>query len=273
MSQSEEAPATTISWVKVKGDDVLSGLSSMETVRGGIGRTIPYEDETVETYLKWARAELTEAEKTRADVKRHTTQALGHAKRALDRLFSLYIERDWLTDRQEKRPGFAEKLKMLKLYMGEYIPWRSIDGLVSKPRNISEHDYISPTLEDAGLAVESATLIAESMQSRSNPRNGPAFFGVAGYQIGGGPSGITVTFSGFSSPFALIWPDQNGVAHLGVGVPSSRHAAEILHCPLREINLEEHLAILKSWEKVTSSYHSEGLVKRLFQLAGIDGPS
>lgn len=271
-TQAADAPATTITWVSKPPDDVLSALGSMTAIKGGLGRTIPYEDETVETYLGWARSELAEAEKPRSDVKRHTTQAAGHAKRALDRLFSLYIQRDRLSVRLDKRAGFSEKLKMLKLSLGEYLPWRSIDGLVSKPRNVSEHDYKSPTVAEAGFAVESAMLIAESMQSRSNPRHGPAFIGVLGRKFSSGPSGATVTFSGFSSPFALMWPDQNGVAHLGVGVPSDRHAAEIIHCPLKEISLEEHLSILKSWEKVADDYPSEGLVKRLFQLAGIDGP-
>ncbi|MBL9004033.1 MAG: hypothetical protein JNJ46_07290 [Myxococcales bacterium] len=216
-----------------------------------MGRTISYEGEKVETYLAWAKAELIEAEKAGSDRKRHTTQAAGHAKRALDRLFDLYLKRDWLGLRLGPRPGFSEKLELMKLRSGEYLPWRSIDQLVSRPRNISEHEFVSPTVQEAGLAVENATMIAEGMQARSNPLTGPAVFGFAGWSFSGDQSAWSCEFNGFQGkPFALICQDRDQVPLIGVGCPVNSHAAEIIYCKLVDINQDPHIEILKSWAKV-----------------------
>lgn len=269
-----QSPLTDISWLLVEPEDLLTSLNALGDVRGGIARVIPYLDEKVEVYLGWAKAELAEAEKAGSDQKRHTTQAAGHASRAIDRLFSLYLRRDWLAMRLRPRSGFSEKLELMQLRAGEYLPWRSIRQLISRPRNIAEHEYVSPTLAEAGLSVEGAVLIAEAMQARSNPRNGPAVFGFAGWSVSSDPSGTSIQFSGFQKrPFALIWQNKEQVPHIGVVRPASSHAAEVVYCKLLDILLDPHIEILKSWEKVPPTFnHPEKVVEQMLQLAGLDGP-
>lgn len=265
-------PPVNITWTTVSADDLLSGLGTLNGIRQAVGRIISPSGEQVKTYLTWARAELKEAEKGTASQKRHTTQAAGHASRALDRLFSLYIQRDRLEYRAGLRAGFAKKLEIMKLRAAEYLPEYSINWLISRLRNIAEHEYVSPTIEDARLAVENAEMIAEVLQGRSDPRNGPALLGTIGFEYGGGPSGEYVRFTGFHSPFAMMWQDATQDARIGVGIPSSRHEAEVRHCKLKELNLNEHLSILESWAARSPPYYGEAIIDRLLQLAGLDGP-
>src|SRR5262245_23378509 len=87
-----------VTWVQVPAIDLFSALRSLPTSNQGEWCIRETPGESVETYLAWARAALEDAD-TATDLnkcKRHSVEAVGHAKRALDRLMDLYLRRDWL---------------------------------------------------------------------------------------------------------------------------------------------------------------------------------
>lgn len=144
--------------------DVLSAIRTIHPLDGD-GRTISYSGEDVDTLLGWGMAELRLAESTAiaADQRRHTSQAVTHAKRAIDCLFDAYLERDYLNVHLGERPMFSKKLLLLKERLGDQLPWRLVPAIIARPRDTSEHERQAPTIEEAGVAVEAARSIVAAM--------------------------------------------------------------------------------------------------------------
>lgn len=266
---------TTVTWARVPPADVISGLHALGDLRGGTGRSFPVEGESVATYLEWARAALEEAERNAIAVRRHCTEAVSHSKRALDRLFDLYLRRDFLNLRLRDRAAFFAKLELLKRRLGPRIPWRLIADIVADPRNAAEHEFQTPTLEEAGRAVEAATAVVGAMEAASVSGRGPALIGFLTGGYSSGPDYDHVHFSGFGSPgFALMWQGADGMPRLTVGRTHSTSVADVIWCPLAELNESEHLSVLSWWDarSIRSSIDEEHLGRKL-KLAGIDAPS
>ena len=265
---------TTVTWLQVPPADVISGLHALGDLREGTGRISRVEGESVATYLSWARAALEDAERNAPAVKRHCTEAVSHAKRALDRLFDVYLRRDYLHLQLSDRASFFAKLDLLKRRLGSQIPWRLISDIVADPRNVAEHQFQTPTLQEAGRAVEAASVVVTAMETASRSGHGPALIGFLTGGYSSGPDHDHVYFSGFGSPgFALMWQGADGTPRLAVGRTPSQSVADVIWCPLADLTESEHLGVLSWWDgRSGGSSISGDYLGRKLKLAGIDGP-
>jgi hypothetical protein len=273
-----ESISPTVTWQPVAVADVFSGLEALPRDRGHIkGRLVRAEGEGVETFVEWAKAELELAERTAPkEIGRHTTQAVGHAKRALDSLFNQYLRRDWLDLRLRERAQFSEKLALLRKRPGLWTPWRLIPRIIADPRDQAEHEHTAPSLEDAALAVEAAEAVSIGMMTKSDPTRG---YVVDGFLTGGfssGPWGHHQYFNGFGGPFALTWRGSDDVVRVVVGRSDSQNMAECIYCDLSEMTLEQHFDLLRWWDgrySGSGGFQEEESFREMLRLAHLDQPA
>lgn len=271
--------APNVTWQAVVPADVLSGLAAMPLghMMAIHGRILECEGEGIETFVEWSKAELMAAKRAAAsDVGRHTTQAVGHAKRALDSLFNMYLRRDWLDIRMRTRAQFSEKLRMLAQRPGLWVPTHLIPNVIAEPRDVAEHEHVAPTLEDAALAVEAAEAVSIAMRSKSDPSRGHAVYGPLDGGSSSGTWGNHRYFTGFSSTFALTWRGTDGVIRAACGKSSSKDTADCIVCNVAEMTIEEHFDLLQWWDSRYSGsggFESEGGLRELMTLAHLDHPS
>lgn len=272
----------TVTWTEVAVADVLSALRSL-TVTEGTWSLKTSPGERVETYLGWARdaLESAEAAEEQADAdtrSRNSVEAVLHAKRALDRLFDLYLQRDSLHLHLRDRASFTEKLDLLKRRMGSRkIPWRLIPTVIADPRNDAEHEFSTPPLHEVALAVEAAEAVASAMRSGSDPRPSPALLGLllCGTSFSE-TTGAKYWFHGFGPPnsgFALCWCGNDGIARVSAIRVVANDTASVLWAPLLRFSAREHLELLTWWD--THPPHSSWSEKQLraqLSLAGLDSP-
>jgi hypothetical protein len=250
-------------------------LSALKTL-GGLqqtGRFIAFRGDDVDTLIGWAVSELEQAEHASCDVDRrkHTTHAVGHAKRAVDCLFDAYLERDYLDIHLAPRAMFSAKLKLLKERFKQ-LPWRLIPAIVADPRDTAEHEREAPSVQDAGIAVEAARAVVTAMRSVSDPLSGPALAGQLSISWSAGEL-WEVRVPGLPSHFLWIWRCADGVARAGVGTSSAVDTAEVLYADLRTFSLQEHLSLLQAFDALPFMWRvSEAIVGRAFALAGLDQP-
>jgi hypothetical protein len=262
-------------WNEAEPTDVISALGSQQP-RSMIRRRIQYRGTTdVETYLTWARLELEQAERNQSETKRHATQAIGHAKRALDCLFDAYIRRDWLDSKLRPRAMFSEKLDLLKRRPNFRVPWRLIPNIIAAPRDQAEHAFILPSVEEVGIAVEATESVVSALISHSDPLVGPAFCGTL---LGGSSwskGEVHHYFSGFSGPFAITWIGSDGISRVGSGIALDRENAEVLYCQIVDMTEVEHFELLTWWdshELGSYSIESEESLRVRLRLAHLDVP-
>src|SRR5262245_27773350 len=113
MTTARTAPR--VIWNDVNPADILSGLRTLGSLSPS-GRLIAYRGEPVDKLLICAGQELALAEHAPVaddDQRRHASQAVGHAKKAVDCLLDAYLERDFLSVHLRPRAGFIAKLKMV----------------------------------------------------------------------------------------------------------------------------------------------------------------
>jgi hypothetical protein len=193
-------------WREVPTADVLSALSAVDE-RNGIGRSVHLPGESVQTYLDWAHECLDLADTPGANVRRLSVESVLHAKRAVDRLFDGYLERDRLNTRLPNKAAFSRKVVLLRRRLGRRMPWMLIEDLVADPRNMLEHEYSCPSHDQARMAVEVASTIAAAFATVSPPTWGPAFLGSMSGGSSSGPDYNHVYFTGFGSQVVVIlWP-------------------------------------------------------------------
>lgn len=245
-----------VTWSEVAIDDVISALNSLGRVRDGLWNELTTPGESVETYLRWARSAIDEADAaTDADSRnRRAVEALGHAKRALDRLFDEFVRRDWLHVQLGDRPSFSDRLGVLKRRMGSGIPWRLIPMIVADPRNDAEHEYRTPTLDEAGRAVEAAEVVAQALWSAHKPLLRPVFLGQALSNVYINRH-MEVRFWGFGKPntgFVFCSEGRDRVTRLGVGRIIANDTAEVIWSPLRNLSVSRHIDLLDWWDNQTS---------------------
>ncbi len=272
--------APTVTWVQAQPVDVLAALASLRNP-SGYGRAFSFQGEGTDTFLVWARVELTLAEgldpATRRDeFNRHCFQAVGHARRALDCLFDAYLHRDWLESRLADRAQFSAKLELLKKRPGLSLPAALIPAIVSDPRNDAEHKYVTPSLDTARKAVEAAEVISSWLRQKCPPLEGPV---LAGSLAGGSASTAAGSthrwFTGFTGPFGLTWRGTDGTVRVGSGVLVNGNPAEaeVQFCAIDELTEVEHFQLILWWNGVTlTSVEREDGVRDLLRLAHLDQP-
>ncbi|MEP7125044.1 MAG: hypothetical protein ABJE95_29205 [Byssovorax sp.] len=264
-----------VTWVHVTPDDVLSATRTLGALNQE-GRMIAYRGEDVDSLLSWGLAELNLAENTvvKEDQRRHTSQAVVHAKKAIDCIFDAYLERDFLDVHLGARPTFKSKLLLLKERLGNQVPWRLIPTIVARPRDSSEHERRAPTLEEAGVAVEAARVIVAAMISANHPLRGPAIAGSFSGGASSGPWGYHVYVESFSKYFGWLWRCADGVPRAGVGVATADDIAEVSYADLQEFGKLKHLELMRIWDGFPiSSWVSELFLREKIKLAGLDQPA
>lgn len=263
-----------VTWTRVDPLDVISGVKSLGTISLE-SRIISYRGQDVPTLLSWAfqELELAEAATSEPDQERHATQAVVHAKTAIDCLFDAYIERDYLAVRLGERPQFSKKLELLKQRLGNQLPWRLIPVVIASPRDAAQHERITPTLEEAGASVEAAKVIVQAMTTASNPLVGPA---LAGPLLGGSyhdEGGYKIYVLGFPPAFGLFWRGSDDVIRVGAGTASAKNVAEVRFAQLDAFAPAQHLALLRIWDTFSANWNrSEPMVREELKLADLDMP-
>jgi hypothetical protein len=268
----------TVTWQHAVFADVLSGLEALPQNACHIsGRVVSCEGEGVETFIGWGKAEVESARRaTSADLGRHTTQAVTHAKRALDSLFDQYLKRDWLDVRLKPRSQFSQKLALLRQRPGLWVPEQLIPRIIAAPRDKVEHQHIAPSLDDAVLAVEAAEAVSIAMGTKSDPSRGHVVYGFLTGGSVSGPWGDHQYFSGFSGPFALTWRGSDKVVRLAVGQSANVDRADCIYCDLSQMSLDEHFTLLGWWDaRYTGSgrFQDEVSFRKFLRLAHLDQPS
>jgi hypothetical protein len=265
-----------ITWSEVPPVDALSALVTLK-VWQGMWCTHWAPAVRVSTYLRWARASIDAADAAgdQDSQEKHAVEALNHAKRSLDCLFDLYARREWLQLRLAERPSFSDRLLVLRQRFGNRFPWRLIPRVVAAPRNEAEHGYSSPSVTDAGAAVEAAEAIAAAMPIREMTFGRPAALNLLN-NWAGIPGEPSHRFLGFGQPnrgFALCWAGKDSVPRLMVGRVVDNVSADVIWCPLRALTLAQHIELLKWWDASCDQVwaHEFGLRPRI-EIAGLDQP-
>ncbi len=267
-----------VAWQRVSAADVLGAMRSLGPLRAE-GRIIDYRGQNVDSLLAWCFAELDLAERatTSDDAKRHASQVVVHAKKALDCLFDAYLERDFLTVRLRSRAQFTEKLELLKKRLGARIPWRLVPAVVADPRDTSEHSRVAPSVAQAGVAAEAAKVTAEAMTAASKPLHGPALVGSFEGGWSSGPWGHHTHVTSFPPQFAWIGPCNDDVARVGVGVrvaPDLKDVVEVQFAEVRQFTEAEHLELLRQWDTFEPGFWiSQQALAEKIRLAGLDQPT
>lgn len=262
-----------VSWRRVARADVLQALHSLDPSIEGAGRLLSYRGEGVETLLSWSRAELERAEAAQeSSRRRHATQAVGHARRALDCLMDAYLERECLAVRLPPRANFNAKLRLLAKRPNLRVPTRLVPTIISGHRNAAEHRYESPSFDDAALAVEAAETVVPYLREQLDPLWAPVLHD----RLAGGhrmtPEQTHHWFTGFPDAFALLWRQSDGVPRLGVGC-GSQTETEIIACDLADLTEDEHFEVIGWWDSRRCTYRqSEASLRDFLELAGMNTP-
>lgn len=267
----------SVTWNEASAEDVLSGIASVGRIGAGLWCEVKPTRESVATYLRWARAAIDEADAaTDGDTQsRRAVEAVGHAKRALDRLFDEYLRRDWLHVQMKDRPSFSERLSLLKQRTSGRIPWRLIPPVVGEPRNIAEHDYVSPSVDEAGRAVEAAEVIAAALKTRYlRPSLLGNALGMVVIEQMPEPHGRFAGFGERNDVFVLISEGLDKIVRLGVGRVIDNEHADVMWCRLAAVRQAQHVQLLNWWDSQCSKVWigEEGLQLKL-AASGLRGPS
>lgn len=231
--------------------DLLDAIRTLNG-RNAEGVLLKAPGEGVDTLLQWALSDLRLATNCADPVeqKRHATNAVMNARRALSCLVDWYLRRDGF-ESCKNAPRRADEKASIILRRG------IIDDLTSRVlarairiRDVAEHEFQAVSLEDAEDLVELLRRTIQCIRTHSSPEMGPFIFGF----IGGGTSyseerGYRGMFYGWSDPVAVI----NTFASepwIGVVIPNSRSDAVLRKVILHEIDSDLLLNALTLLESI-----------------------
>lgn len=261
-----------LTWTMSPSADVLTALYSLRAAPG-VGKICKYKGDGADTYLAWSGAELIKAQDANSeDLPRHTQQAVSNARRALDCLLDAYLEREYLSVHVGPRPSFAKKLGLLAQRPNLKVPATLIPTIISEPRNRGEHDFESPSLHEAKLAVEAAEAVCSRLREQLDPLLGPVLYGRLNAGSYLSASETYHWFCGFSGEFGLMWRQADGIPRLGVGIMAGKpSSADIICCEISQLTKAEHFELVAWWDKCQDqSYQNEEALRTVLSLAGLN---
>lgn len=270
----EETNNFAAAWSRAAPDDVLGGVEGLKGADPLLGRMLSPQGVGTDRLLAWAKEEAQACEATEDPVaqQKHGLQAVTHARRALDCLVDMYLVRDFLDVRLHPRANFSTKLELLSRHPHLDVPKVLIGKAVSNIRNLAEHSYEAPSVEDAVLAVEAALAACSNLREQMRPDLGPYACPVLSVQTSYRHGTRTVTLKGFPQSFAFWWKGSDGIARLGVG-RGDRGRTDVLYCEVSDMTELQHMWMISWWhERHLASALDEGALVEIASQGKVDRP-
>ncbi len=200
--------------------------------------------------LGWAVQDLHAALQSASpdSAKRHSVNAMLHARRGLACVVDWYLERDLAMLCKDPPGSAAEQARFL-------IARRVIDDLTSRvveravrKRNDVEHRFVAPPVETAEDAVELFRLVVTGMRMKSPPGSAPWTFG---FFLGGIQSRNherVTTFNGWSGPI-VVFSRFKPQPWVGLVLPENGTEAIVRKTLLKDTTLDELVQLLELVER------------------------
>lgn len=266
-------PAAKISWRQVDAADVLSGMSALRDPKESLGAIYDYLVEP-EVYLEWAESELDEIAADSTTESRKCSNAVSHAKRAIDAMFDAYLQGSWLDSKLRSRAMFSEKCTLLERLFRERFPGTLVEQTIATPRNDSEHQYHSPTKKEARLALDAARAVVTALPPRRDPLKTPVLSGrIPNERLMSSDGGSYAHFKGIKEDFAVTRRCSDSVIRAGVGTRISDLEAEIIYAELSAFSVDQLFELIDWWDKLEMSTAMDvGTLDHMFANFGLDIP-
>lgn len=221
--------------------DLIDAILSLPKSSVGNGIHWMARGEGHEQQLNWAIEEITQARLSPGNVKRHSTQAVFNARRALDCLVTWYLDRDAFShckNAPRESPPKAAILKRRGIIddLTESVLSRAISA-----RNTAEHGYTSIGLEEAEDIVDLIRRTIQALIASNSPMLG---YGVLGsFSYASSTFEPKAQFFGWKNPF-ILFPFMPQHPWLDIVLPESESLATVRRIAVNKLTVSEwHEAI------------------------------
>ncbi len=244
-----KAIAGKVSFEKLLPEDLIDAV---KTIKGtsATGISYPPIGTGVERQIKWALADLEKATESsdQEEKERCSANALLHARRGLSCLVDSYLRRDGLSLCKGVPKSAEDKNRVL--VRRNVLDKTSADVLLDaiQMRNAVEHNYLTVPFHVARTAVELIRRTVDSLIYKSNPANGPCYFGSFGHGTVSNSGNITFAFYGWHGHGCILATFSNP-AWIGIVESRSKGKANIRKAYLKDIHVDTILEALDILEK------------------------
>ncbi len=233
-----------VEFKKLPSEDLLDAV---KTIKGNSTTGISHPQLGIgpARQIAWATADIAKAsESTDAEEQeRCSVNALLHARRGLACLVDSYLLRDGLSLCKGFPKESDEKNKLL--IRRKILDKTSSDVLLDAIylRNDIEHKYQAVSFSVARTFVALIRHTVESLRHKSNPADGPCYFGSIGHGSSNTHGNITFAFYGWHG-HGCIMATYARPAWIGIVDPTSKGKAEIRRAFLHDVKVETLLDVL-----------------------------
>ncbi len=238
-------------------DDVLSAVNAQSLPRWRSAVLLKPQGIGHQLLLDWAVADIDQARAaTGQDQRRHATNAVLNARRALSCLVDEFLFRDAFNFCKDA-PGDAERRADLLLRRGivDVLANEALRRAVER-RNLVEHKYQSLTLGEAEDTVQLVRASIGAALASHRPYEGTSLVGTILGGHGGEVDRPDFWFSGWSG-IAFVVVRETNPPWFGVVVPTNEEDAVVRRVELASLTCDVWLEVLSALEARSSLTSTE----------------